>query len=69
MPVDDEFIERQRRLKADRCARVESVQIHRDRAVHKEAQGVIANPPLLNEGDIREGLGCYCGHAMMLPAL
>ena len=39
MPVDDQLIERQRRLKADRRARVQSIQVHRDGTVAWEGAG------------------------------
>ena len=50
--VDDQFIEGQRALEADRGARVQPVQVHGDGAVGGKAQRLIPVAPVLNEGDV-----------------
>ena len=69
MSVDDQLIEGQRWLKADRRAREQSIQIHRDGSIHRNAQFIVAIAPVFNERDIREGLSGGCGHEVMIPPL
>ena len=69
MPIDDELIERQRGLKADGRAREQSIQIHRNGSVHRDAQIIVAISPVFDERDIREGLGGGGGHDPMIPLL
>ena len=54
-------------LKADRCPRGQAVEVHGDRSVHGEAQGIIAVAPVFNEGDIRVSLGSKGSHDGMIP--
>ena len=66
MPIDDQFVKGQGRLKADRGARVQAIEVHRNRAVGRQAQGIIPIAPVLDEGDVRMGLRGGAVHAASL---
>lgn len=67
MPVDNQLVIWQRRLEADRRPREQSIQVHRDGSVHRDAQGVISVAPIFNESNIRRCLGSGGGHGVMIP--
>jgi hypothetical protein len=52
MSIDDELIERQRRLKTYRGAREKPIQVHRDGSIHRQAQLIIAISPVFDECDV-----------------
>jgi hypothetical protein len=62
MSVDNQLVIWQGGLKADRCTRMQAIQVHGDRTVGRETEGVIAVAPVFDERDIREGLGGRCTH-------
>ena len=69
MSIDDELIKRQRWLKANGGACVQSIEVQRDGTVHGETQSVITIAPIFDEGDIWVGLGGGSGHRAMIPPL
>jgi hypothetical protein len=66
MPVDDQLVQRERGLVADRGMREQPVQVHRDRAIGRETQGGITVAPVFNEGYVWVGLSGGGGHRVKI---
>src|SRR5215207_8194805 len=69
MSIDDQLVIGQGWLAADRCTRIQSIQVHGDGAVGRETEGVLAVAPVFDESNIGIRLSGGGGHGLMIPPL